>query len=70
MDGFNTGSGTECLLTISGGTLKVNASGDGLDSNGNLIIEGGEIYVSGPTNGETARSTTVTTPRHGSQEER
>lgn len=51
MDGFNTGSGTECLLTISGGTLKVNASGDGLDSNGNLIIEGGEIYVSGPTNG-------------------
>ncbi|WP_124098153.1 carbohydrate-binding domain-containing protein [Ruminococcus sp. Marseille-P6503] len=51
MDGFNTGSGTEYLLTISGGTLKVNASGDGLDSNGNLVIEGGEIYVSGPTNG-------------------
>ena len=28
----------------------MNASGDGLDSNGNLYITGGEVYVSGPTN--------------------
>lgn len=37
-------------LRIAGGTLHVNASGDGLDSNGNLYITGGEVYVSGPTN--------------------
>lgn len=43
------------LLTINGGTIHVNASGDGLDSNGDLIINGGETYVSGPTNdGNTA----------------
>lgn len=37
-------------LRIVGGTLHVSASGDGLDSNGNLYITGGEVYVSGPTN--------------------
>lgn len=37
------------VITISSGTLHVNASGDGIDSNGDLIITGGEIYVSGPT---------------------
>ena len=37
-------------LRIVGGTLHVNTSGDGLDSNGNLYITGGEVYVSGPTN--------------------
>ena len=38
-------------LTISGGSLTVNAEGDGLDSNGLLSVSGGEIYVSGPTRG-------------------
>lgn len=38
------------LITISGGCLHINAGGDGIDSNGNLTITGGEIYVSGPTN--------------------
>ncbi len=37
-------------LVITGGTITVNAQGDGLDSNGTLSIEGGTIYVSGPTN--------------------
>ena len=37
-------------LTINGGTLTVNAQGDGLDSNGYLTINGGTIYVNGPTN--------------------
>lgn len=37
-------------LKISGGTLNVNSAGDGLDSNGDLIIEGGTIFVSGPEN--------------------
>lgn len=38
-------------LIILGGTILVNAEGDGLDSNGNLSIEGGTIVVDGPTNG-------------------
>ncbi|WP_170253830.1 carbohydrate-binding domain-containing protein [Acetobacterium paludosum] len=38
-----------CYLTISGGTININATGDGIDSNGNLYISGGTIYVSGPT---------------------
>lgn len=38
-------------LKITGGTLTVNASGDGLDSNGDFYMEGGTVYVSGPTNG-------------------
>ncbi|WP_373482192.1 carbohydrate-binding domain-containing protein [Acetobacterium sp.] len=37
-------------VSISGGTIDVNASGDGLDSNGNLYISGGTVTVSGPTN--------------------
>ncbi len=45
---FDTSTST--YLRISGGTLTINASGDGLDSNGELTVEGGEIYVSGPTN--------------------
>lgn len=36
-------------ITVNGGTLTVNASGDGLDSNGALTINGGTVYVSGPT---------------------
>ena len=38
-----------CYLTISGGTININATGDGIDSNGNLYISGGTIDVSGPT---------------------
>jgi len=41
------GSGNSSLL-ISGGTLYINADGDGLDSNGSLTVTGGEVYVSGP----------------------
>ncbi len=37
-------------ITISGGKLHVNASGDGIDSNGNVTVSGGETYVSGSTN--------------------
>ncbi|MBQ8821543.1 MAG: carbohydrate-binding domain-containing protein [Lachnospiraceae bacterium] len=40
-----------CNVVIHGGALHVSADGDGLDSNGNLVINGGEIYVNGPTNG-------------------
>ncbi len=37
-------------LTITGGTIFVNASGDGLDANGYIKISGGDIIVEGPTN--------------------
>ena len=36
-------------LDISGGTVTVNAEGDGLDSNGNATISGGTVVVNGPT---------------------
>lgn len=39
------------LIQISGGKIYINASGDGIDSNGNLTVTGGEIYVDGPTSG-------------------
>ena len=38
-------------ITISGGKLTVSTQGDGLDSNGSLLVTGGEVYVSGPVNG-------------------
>ena len=50
------GGGAETLETatyyanITGGILNVDASGDGLDSNGALFISGGTVTVSGPTN--------------------
>lgn len=37
-------------IKISGGVNIINASGDGVDSNGNLYVSGGETYVSGPEN--------------------
>lgn len=39
----------DSYLLISGGTVIVDSSGDGLDSNGSLEISGGVVYVSGPT---------------------
>ena len=39
-----------CYIHISGGIVNIDAEGDGIDSNGSLLISGGEIYVSGPTN--------------------
>lgn len=37
------------LLLITGGKITVNAEGDGLDSNGDLRVEGGEIIINGPS---------------------
>lgn len=39
-------------ITITGGKVTVDASGDGIDSNGSLTISGGEVYVTGPAGGE------------------
>ena len=41
-------SSGDCKLTINGGTLKVDAYGDGLDSNGDIEINGGTTLVNGP----------------------
>jgi len=40
---------TKCLIMIAGGLVQIDARGDSLDSNGELEIKGGEIYLSGPT---------------------
>ncbi|MCD8348071.1 MAG: carbohydrate-binding domain-containing protein [Lachnospiraceae bacterium] len=42
-------SETTPWLLITGGTIWVNAQGDGLDSNADLTIEGGTIIVDGPS---------------------
>lgn len=44
----NFGASEDCWIEINGGKLTIDASGDGIDSNGVLTINGGEIYVSGP----------------------
>lgn len=62
-DGFNVAGGNDeivrqdpfsadssKMLTINGGYIFVNASGDGLDSNGSLTVTGGTVLVSGPEN--------------------
>ena len=55
MGGQNQGSSNSSTLTINGGNLYVEADGDGLDSNGNITINGGTTIVCGPTSsGDTA----------------
>ncbi len=60
-DGFNASGGTSTgwnmmaaeegvYFKVSGGTIFLDADGDGLDSNGDFFVTGGEIYVAGPTN--------------------
>lgn len=44
---FNSNSNNK--LIINNGYIYVNANGDGLDSNGAIIIEGGTTIVNGPT---------------------
>lgn len=53
-DNFNKGdssSNTQYQIIINGGTINVNAEGDGIDSNGNIFFKGGTVIVNGPTNG-------------------
>lgn len=48
-------SDDEMWMVINGGCVHVLAGGDGLDSNGDLTINGGEVYVDGPSdNGNSA----------------
>ena len=46
--GIPGSSDSNALITIGGGYIVVNASGDGIDSNGNVVISGGTLLVSGP----------------------
>ena len=48
------GSASEGSILISGGTIYIQASGDGIDANGSLTISGGHITVCGPSRGDTA----------------
>lgn len=48
------GSSSNGSISISGGTLYIQASGDGLDANGTIEITGGNTQVCGPTRGDTA----------------
>lgn len=46
------GASEDCLIQINGGILRVDAGGDGLDSNGSIEINGGEVLVSGASNSD------------------
>ena len=45
------GEATDAYIRITGGSLVVDAGGDGIDSNGDLTVSGGVVCVDGPTNG-------------------
>jgi hypothetical protein len=42
---------SDTYLSITGGTIVVNASGDGIDINGSGVMTGGNVTVYGPTDG-------------------
>ncbi len=47
----DTSSQSNYQIIINGGTLTVDADGDGIDSNGNIFFRGGIVTVNGPENG-------------------
>lgn len=60
--GMGGGGGTfevvDATINISGGTVTVNANGDGIDSNGTATFSGGTVVVNGPfTGGNTSLDT-------------
>ena len=54
--GMNGGmsSSSNGTIVISGGSIQIEAHGDGIDANGTLTISGGYVAVWGPTQGDTA----------------
>ncbi len=52
--GGGMSSNSNGSIIVSGGTLYINSSGDGMDANGTLEITGGHTTVVGPTQGDTA----------------
>ena len=56
--GMRGGGGTfevvDATINIAGGTVTVNANGDGIDSNGTATLSGGTLIVNGPFTGGNA----------------
>ncbi len=53
--GFGGGMGdtqADANINISGGVIRIDAEGDGVDSNGYITVSGGELYVTGPSTGK------------------
>ena len=50
MGGAGMDADYDAYILITGGTININADGDGIDSNGYLGIAGGNVYVLGPSN--------------------
>jgi hypothetical protein len=47
--GMNGGTGNpECFIIITGGNITVNSGGDGIDSNGSVLMTGGTVVIHGP----------------------
>jgi len=53
-DGINAAGEGYLYVHIGGGITYIQGGDDGIDSNGDLIIDGGELYVSGPDSVESA----------------
>jgi len=53
-NGMTKPSTSDGSINISGGTIYIKASGDGIDANGYLNISDGLITICGPTKGDTA----------------
>ena len=52
---MNTPTNSNVQIVINGGSIYVNAQGDGLDANGNIVQAGGDVVVVGTTqNGNSA----------------
>ncbi len=49
VEGHMMDSESSSAIYIEGGNIYVNADGDGIDSNGTVLIKGGAVYVDGPT---------------------
>ena len=52
--GGSTFEVVDATINISGGTVTVNANGDGIDSNGTATLSGGTLIVNGPFTGGNA----------------
>lgn len=58
MGGGGTFEVVDATINIAGGTVTVNANGDGIDSNGTATLSGGTLVVNGPfTGGNTSLDT-------------
>lgn len=50
-DYTNDSNYNDLLIQVEGGTLSLRSEGDGLDSNGDIKLNGGTVLVSGPSRG-------------------